>query len=239
MSYAELTLKDRSRLKRFVQEHRFADAMKLFPPSLSTSTPTIVDFGAGNGELSMRLSLKYPKSSITCYEPGDLLQEAKDMVGNISNITTAASSSDICSGSADVVYCLEVFEHLPDVERQFALDEIHRILKSGGWMIVGVPIEIGLPALPKGLFRMARRRGDFDARIGNILRSTLGRRFSVRPSIEIAAGLRYHPHHTGFDYRKLRHEIIKKFQFKNKVCSPFALLGPQLNSEIYLIASKK
>jgi len=239
MSYADITLKDPSRIKRFIQERRFADAMQLFPTSLCASATTIVDFGAGNGELSRRLSAEHPGSSIVCYEPGELLQESKGAVGNISNVIVIENSEDIASESADVVYCLEVFEHLPNIERHAALDEIHRILKIGGWAIIGVPIEIGPPALAKGLFRMTRRRGEFDATAGNIVKSTLGRGYDVRPTIEIAAGLHYHPHHTGFDYRSLRSEIAAQFTLRQQRCSPFPLLGPWLNSEIYLVASKR
>lgn len=238
MSYADITLNDRSRVKRFVQERRLADALKLFPAGLVESGATVVDFGAGNGELSIRLSRRYPASLVVCYEPGDLLQEAKERVGGKPGISVVENSSEICSESVDVVYCLEVFEHLPDVERKKAIDEIYRILKYGGRAIVGVPVEIGLPALPKGLFRLARRWGEFDATIGNILKSTLGIRYGTRPVIEIKGGLHYHPHHVGFDYRRLIGEVSLQFQMEGRQCSPFAFFGPLLNSEIYFIVSK-
>jgi len=236
MSYADLTLGDRSRIKRYIQEHRFADALHFFPPDART----VLDFGAGNGELALRITngvISAEPIAITCYEPSPLIEEARERVGHLPGVQVIDTCADVAPDSIDVVYCLEVFEHLPPRQTSTALATIHQMLRPGGLLIVGVPIEVGLPALCKGLFRMTRRR-EFDTHPANILRAILGGEFLFRPMMQIAPGLDYYPHHTGFDYRRLRDTLARSFRLERQACSPFGTLGPALNSEVYLIVRK-
>jgi len=106
-------------------------------------------------------------------------------------------------------------------------------------VILGVPYEIHLPALFKGVFRMSRRFADFDARVGNVLKAALGRPPRNRPVADIAAGLPYHFHHLGFDHRELEKAIGDHFRIAKKWFSPFRFLGSLLNSEIYYLLSKR
>jgi hypothetical protein len=85
-----------------------------------------------------------------------------------------------------------VFEHLPQEETLTAITDIRRLLKPEGVVVIGVPHEIFIPALIKGIFRMSRRYGDFDAKAENILAATLGRPPRSRPTSEISPGLSYH-----------------------------------------------
>ena len=118
------------------------------------------------------------------------------------------------------MFCLEVFEHLPPRPAAEALAKIEHLLKDHGTFFVGVPNELFLPALVKGLFRMTRRYGAFDARFGNVLRATIGRPPKRRPVNEIAPGLPYHFHHLGFDYRKLRALLTGTFDLARQFGSP-------------------
>jgi hypothetical protein len=102
---------------------------------------------------------------------------------------------------------------------------------------VGVPNELFFPALIKGLFRMTRRYGSFDARPGNVLRAVLGRPPKRRPVREITPGLPYHFHHTGFDHRKLRIKLSKTFEIARQFASPVG--GELLGTEIYFILRKR
>lgn len=129
----------------------------------------ICDFGAGNGELCKLLAEYYKNTKIICYEPTfDLLLEAHKNLKAIAQIELYQDIHNIAQGTLDAVYCLEVFEHLPPKEATEALESIRDLLKPGGMVIIGVPVEIGLPALYKGLFRMSRRYGTFDANVKNI-----------------------------------------------------------------------
>lgn len=78
MSYADITFCDQNPIKRWLQQRRLADAIQLTAHFQGINT--VLDFGAGNGELSKRLINFFPKAHIICYEPTfDLMAEAQMM----------------------------------------------------------------------------------------------------------------------------------------------------------------
>jgi SAM-dependent methyltransferase len=191
----------------------------------------ICDFGAGNGELCKLLALRY--------EPAPaLLAEARENLKAVSRVEFHKDIRDLERGTLDLVLCLEVFEHFPPEETVEALGTISALLRPGGAIVVGVPVEVGLPALYKGVFRMSRRYGEFDATPKNIAASFLGRPPRNRPISEIAPGLRYHYEHLGFDFRSLRKLLGRYFESIESSASPFAALGTWLMPEVNFIASK-
>ncbi len=92
-----------------------------------------------------------------------------------------------------------------------------------------------MPALFKGVFRIFRRYGAFDARFVNVLAAFIGRPPLVRPISEIATGVRFHFEHLGFDYRSLDRLLQKQFRITKRWFSPFSILGPIMNSEVYFL----
>lgn len=234
MSYADKTFKDRNPIKRFFQKSRLNDALSMIPEALSPKS--IVDFGAGNGELCKQLVKRFPDARIICYEPHpELLQQARENIGDL----PATVTDEVPSSKADMVFCLEVLEHLPDVEFEKVLSQIHKLLIDDGVVIFGVPIETGFPALYKGLFRMTRRYGDFDARPLHILNAWVGRPPTPRPVVELMPESWYHLDHLGFDHRTLDQRLGKLFRIVKVSTSPFPVLGTFLNSEINFLATPK
>jgi hypothetical protein len=100
-------------------------------------------------------------------------------------------------------------------------------------------VELGPPALAKGLFRASRRPRDFDARPGVILQALSGRAPGPRPLEPISPGRAYFPHHAGFDHRPLVREIAGRFQLERRAGSPFRGLPGWLNSELYVRARRR
>lgn len=237
MSYEEITFKDKNPIKRFFQRNRLVSAVKLYCPQ---QTPeTICDFGAGNGELCKLLALHHPNTKLICYEPTpNLLSEAKTNLLNTANVDFCQDINNIGPENFDVVFCLEVFEHLPPKETADALQIISDLLKPGGKIIIGVPIEIGIPALYKGLFRMFRRYGAFDASIKNVILSTFGFLPQNRPTSEISPSFNYHFEHMGFDFHELKKAVSSHFTLKKTIASPFSMLGWHLMPEINFVAEK-
>ncbi|WP_347888327.1 class I SAM-dependent methyltransferase [Nitrosomonas europaea] len=130
----------------------------------------ILDFGAGNGELCKLIALQFPKAKIVCYEPTpSLMAEAKENLADLPQISFCSDLEKISDGSVELIFCLEVFEHLPEKETKDALGQFDRLLTDNGNAVIGVPVEIGIPALYKGIFRMSRRFNTFDASIKNVL----------------------------------------------------------------------
>jgi SAM-dependent methyltransferase len=237
-SYSELTFADRNPIKRFLQRSRLTAALKMAKRP-GTNPRTILDFGAGNGELCKLLRSAYPHARILCYEPAPaLMREATENLRETRGIELLSRLDGVEAGSVDMVFCLEVFEHLPPKEATEALSRIARVLSDDGYLIVGVPVEIGLPALYKGMFRMGRRYGAFDATIGNILACAMKRPPQARPKSEIGDGLCYYHHHVGFDHRRFKSTMSETFDTKAISATPIPILGKHLNPEIYFLAKK-
>jgi SAM-dependent methyltransferase len=239
MSYADLTVRDRSAVKRWVQRRRLQDALKPLRTSVVAGKPcSVLDYGAGNGELVRQMSA-VARVDAWVFEPAPaLMAEAKANLAALPSVTFLDRTRDTPADSFDFVFCLEVFEHLPVTPTREAAAEIHRLLKPGGLAVVGVPNELYSPALLKGMFRMGRRYGEFDARPGNVVRATLGQPPADRPVVEIAPGLPYHPHHLGFDHRRLEHALCSRFALVERWFSPLPFGGPALNTEVYFLLRK-
>src|SRR5262245_66131583 len=130
MSYADVTFRDKNPVKRWLQRHRLLSAVALY----GSRRPSVVcDFGAGDGELCKLLAENYPAVRLICYEPvTEFLQEAKQNLAAVPNVELRQDITTLESGVLDAVFCLEVFEHLPEAETATALAEIARLLKPNG-----------------------------------------------------------------------------------------------------------
>ena len=239
MAYADLTTRDSNPVKRWLHRRRIADAVAVVAGAHRQDRPRILDFGAGDGEL-VRQICDVASVDAVVYEPAaSLMAEAKQNLAGVGSVKFVDSLVQVDDATFDYVFCLEVFEHLPTRETAEAIASIDRMLKPGGVAVIGVPHEIHLPALLKGLFRMARRYGEFDARFGNICAAVLGRPPPQRPVAEIAPGVPFHFHHLGFDYRALEALLRERFQLAGRWFSPFPAAGAVLNSEVYYLLRKK
>ncbi len=166
------------------------------------------------------------------------MAEARENLSATPRVDFREGIETVPRGTVDVVFCLEVFEHLTREATEEALRTIQALLKPGGTAVVGVPVEIGFPALYKGVFRMTRRYGEYDASIGNVLLAFLGSPPRDRPLSEIAPGFGYHFQHLGFDYRRFKEAIPRYLNTIRMAASPFATLGPHLMPEVYFVARK-
>lgn len=238
MSYSEITFSDRNPVKRWLQRRRLVVALQL--AQQAQPPRTIIDIGAGNGELCKMLKREYRDARIICHEPSPLLlAEARENLRHLPGIDFCADIAEIPAQAADLAFCLEVFEHLPPPETAALLDQIERILSPTGRGLIGVPVEVGLPALYKGLFRAYRRPGAYDATLGNILRAACHKPPQNRPMAQIAPGLQFHHEHMGFDFKTLQKQLQTRFRIIARGCAPIAFFGPHVSPEInYLIAPR-
>lgn len=240
MRYSEKTTQDRNPLKRFVQRRRLADALSTLRHLDPGFSGHLLDYGAGGGELTGMLARRFPASEVVCYEPApDLFEEAKEDLAGLRNVELVSSFEDLKGRRFEYAFCLEVFEHLPPRRTEQAIRRLNRLLAPGGTLVIGVPNELFVPALAKGIFRMTRRYGAFDARPSNVLKAALGRPPKTRPVRRIARGLPYHMAHTGFDYRKLQERLSEAFEPVRSFGSPIDAAPWLLSSEIYLVFASK
>lgn len=238
MKYSDITFKDKNPIKRWLQQQRLVAAIRL--TEKTTHPQVILDFGSGNGELCKLIASEFPTTKIICYEPTPSLRaEAMENLVDFPQIEFCSDVTTIAQCSVDILFCLEVFEHLPETETENALKQIDFVMSSAGSAIIGVPVEIGLPALYKGIFRMSRRFGTFDATPKNVLLSLFGFPPKDRPASDITIGFPFYQDHMGFDYRHLRTLLCQQFQLQQVTSSPFSILGSWINPEVYLVVKKK
>ncbi|MDC7675863.1 class I SAM-dependent methyltransferase [Asticcacaulis machinosus] len=235
-SYAALTRHDPNPFKRWLQNRRFRDAIRLLGPRHQAR---IVDYGAGDGELVVRLKVHVPDAEFICFEPThNLLTQAQAHLMGYDGVRLTAASADIQDSWADAVFCLEVFEHLPPEETKAALKEMYRILKPGGELIIGVPVETGPIAVVKGLFR-SQRRQDFDTDWRRIWRAAQGDAGFERHKVWMTPDMAYYPHHLGFDHKALIKAVAPWFQVVATRSSPASILPAGLNTELNIRLVRK
>jgi SAM-dependent methyltransferase len=236
--YNEYTFDDPNPIKRLLQRRRIADALSC--AAEAGSPDVIVDYGSGNGEFCKSLTVRFPEAHIYCFEPCPwLVKEAEENLAGLKNITIVSSVDLIPKGVCDLLCCNEVFEHfLPDGLEQ-AIGRIRQLLKKDALAVIGVPIEIFFPALYKGLFRMARRYGKYDARLSTVLPAVLGFPRGDRPITNVGPELPFHNPHLGFDYRVLHKRLLQDFTVVRIKASPIPWLGPFLNNELYFLLKQE
>jgi SAM-dependent methyltransferase len=238
MTYADITTRDSNPVKRWLQRRRFTDALAVLASADANAKMRVLDFGAGDGELVRRMVGSCSVEPWVFEPTPSLMAEAMAKLADFSSVRFVDDTGSIESGIFDYVFALEVFEHLPEQETALAIAAIHRLLKPAGIAVIGVPHELFLPALFKGLFRASRRYGEFDAIPGNIFKALTGRPPLQRPVAEIHPGRPYHFHHLGFDFRVLEHTLKQRFQLRQKWFGPVPMLGAVLNSEVYFLVQR-
>jgi len=238
MAYADITFNDKNRIKRWLQKERLITALKTVENTEEMSV--VCDFGAGNGELCKSLSFRFPNAKVICYEPDpSLMEEAKENLKDLNKVLFVSDVKALESGTVDLIFSLEVFEHLPPKETSDALQMINSLLAEKGKLVIGVPVETGMPALYKGMFRIFRRYGSFDATFKNVFLSLIGRPPKKRPTAEIVPGFSYYHEHLGFNWRNLLKTLQSKFENPSITFSPCSL--PLLNwfmPEVYFVIKK-
>ncbi len=236
--YSEITLGDRNPVKRYLQKRRLEDAVSVAEDLYPGFAGTFLDFGGGDGALSALVTRRFSEATVFCYEPAPgIFEEARQNLSRLNDVTLVSDREDLEGTKFDLVFCLEVFEHLPPRETAKTIKIVDRLLAEGGVFVVGVPNELFFPALAKGMFRMTRRYGAHDARFGNVLRAAAGRPPAERPTRRISRGLPYHFHHLGFDHRKLRELLHETFDPVREFGSP--LDSELFGTEVYFVVRKR
>lgn len=239
MSYASITFQDKNPVKRWLQASRLKSAVGIC--GISRDATSVCDYGAGNGELCKLLAEAFPQARLVCFEPSPhLLSEARENLAHLARrVEFVGHARDIPAGKFEAIFCLEVFEHLPPAETDQALNTMAGLLADEGRAVIGVPVEVGIPAAYKGIFRMLRRYGAFDANMKNILAAFLGCPPKNRPIAEIAPGMRFCFDHMGFNHRHLRRAFAGHFELLAARTSPFGGIGTWFMPEINFVLGKR
>lgn len=118
-----------------------ADAMRI------PAGATVLDAGAGSGEISCFLAAEYGWHVLAMDGGADAIQEranARSLAGSVVGLKGDLTDLQLASDSVDGLICLGTFEMLQDA-RPRAMVEMKRVVRPGG------PIGIGEPMLTRDL----------------------------------------------------------------------------------------
>lgn len=114
---------------------RYRLALSLLPNNLKDLR--CLDFGGGDGALSTLMADKGAQAMIVDRSPRALgyAHKADDRLDVFASNTKIPFKVEVF----DIATMLETLEHIPDNQEMVALDEVNRVLKTGGKFIISVP----------------------------------------------------------------------------------------------------
>ncbi len=146
----------------------------------------------------------------------------------------------------DIAVCMEVLEHCPPEQAEIVINNLKRLVKEDGVIIISVPIEIGPSLLIKQITRAIAgwlRQGDYDKSIesysiSELLQMIFATKSSSIPRLIYGDDFPCHGH-KGFNWRALRQELSKEFEIEHTLFSPVGWLGGFISSQTFLICRNR
>jgi SAM-dependent methyltransferase len=245
--YAQSQIYSRFGLISWSHRGRFAAALRIAREIGGART---LDYGCGDGtflgmlmggEAAPRLAVGaelYPSIVADCRQRFEAQKGLHFIV--VEDLDRSAHE-----GAYDVVYCMEVLEHV--VDPALLLDRFNRLLAPGGTLVISVPIEIGIPVVVKQIVRRIagwRGIGHYPGTTGytpfELVRSVMAgaTQHITRPIFTADDGSTSHDH-KGFNWRFLRELVRDRFDLARESTSPVERLGPHFGTQRWLIARKR
>ncbi len=133
-------------LKKIIEEKYYKetianeDAPVLgFLRSLSNNTHDLLEVGSGAGRFTQLLKKDFHNINITCLETNEKLAERTAQMG-VKTITKNFLDNGFPNQKFDIVHCAHVVEHMPYPEITNFLDELVRITKINGFIMIRSPL---------------------------------------------------------------------------------------------------
>ena len=237
MSYEDFTINSKNPLARLAHRSRYKRALSLVSKQ-STKDFNILDFGCGDGNFLLTLSEKIDASNLVGYEP---YMDLKDIPPAVITCRDWNEITTYCDdhGLFDTVTCFEVLEHFSKERQIEAINKMSTVLKDDGNIIISVPIEKGLPVIPKNLRRIALHYNKGNEELytfKNIAYSLFGLKSSSLD--DLRTGDQYLSH-MGFYFTDLEDLLKENFILSKILYSPFSKLPYFFNSQVFYKLKKK
>ena len=210
----------------------------------------LLDYGCGDGTFLALLCAggNAPASAVGAEIDDAQVDDCRARLRNLHGVAfehIAGLDRPAHRGAYDGVVCMEVLEHVVEVDA--IVDRLHRVLATDGTLIVSVPVETGLPLLVKQAARRVagwRGIGDYPGTSPYTPREYVASVFAgraphiARPIHNVGTSLPFHDH-KGFNWMVLADRLSRRFEIRRVVASPFAWLGPRFATQVWFVAQKK
>jgi hypothetical protein len=224
VSYEKQTVDSPNPLARFAHRSRIQKSLAIVAEHLPAGG-TFADFGAGTGLLLSEFSNQRPDATLYGIEPF----QTPYYPGNVTYVPDLPS---LKPSSVDVISAFEVCEHMYESEIRDFLAQSLETLTPQGKLILSVPVMYGAAAVPKFVNRvMLYRRNYTGYGVSDLAKSSVG--------IPIERPQDPRHTHTGFDFRWLIGIVRESFVTDRLDTSPFTALPWYLNSQVFIIASRR
>lgn len=222
--YADYTRNTAEPLKAVAHGRRLRQAAELlsFDPSMK-----VLDYGCGDGGFFYELANFISSDQMYGFDPNYLDQ--MDFEG-ATTFTDAKELVELHPREFDVVFCMEVCEHLTTPALHVLWANILAVCKPDATVVFGVPIENGFSGFAKNIYRCTKG-GRQNATVGKALKSL----FNIPiPRASSKEGVVWS--HIGFDHRGFSEFFpLVGLKVVSTACLPFHFTGTILNNEIYYI----
>ena len=148
-----------------IHRSRLHRCLRLFRELPLPATGRFADFGCSNGFIIEQLQRQVLTSGWQWAgfdHEEDLLALARDrqLPDTSFEFVDLNQVNEQWRHQFNIVACLETLEHVGNYRH--ALGTLHESCKPGGWVVISIPNERGLPGLVKFLGRMTLRRNPYD-----------------------------------------------------------------------------
>jgi len=240
MKYSEDTVDNKNFFKRFSHKKRFVEAKNFLNKYKSNNEITMLDFGCGNGFFIKYLIENKFQLNFSAYDPVEQqINEMKDLFNsnNIMNVNIFNHYESI-NNKFDIICCLETLEHFEEEHQKKLLEQMQKLLKPDGIIIISIPIEVYLSGFIKMILRITMKQSQENTNLKNIFKTLFGMKISNPETFNknyLNTSQEYLNTHVGFYYFNLI-KLIKKMNFKIEETrfSPFPFLKSLLNSQIFI-----
>lgn len=244
-TYQDDTYSSTNRLVRYAHGTRIKTAIEMITAERAR---TVLDYGAGDGEMLLRL-LSDPRaaeiSRVIAFDPEEGFRaEMERRISTDPRVTIAATREEAAAQlhgrELDAISCLGVLEHLPLIERECFYRFCDQYLSTGGRCIIDVPVEIGGSLLIKTLGRRFAKGRSREYRLPELARSVLGMRTRDLQRMDPSADVEFIFTHKGFDHRVFRDELTRWQTVQETRMTPVRWLPSWLcNQEVFFLTRKR
>jgi SAM-dependent methyltransferase len=244
--YAKKQLLSKSWLISWSHRSRFQLGLQL---AREFAGKRVLDYGSGDGTLLAMLmrEASAPAKATGAELVPEVLNDCRTRLGreNLEFVLLDELEAPVHRGAYDAVICMEVLEHMVDVES--VLDRFSRLLAPQGKILISVPVETGLPLAVKQVARRIagwRGIGDYPGQTPYTFKEFCASVFagphkSIARPVHTDANNRSTHDHKGFNWMALRKTISERFDIERTIGSPVTWLTPHLGSQVWFVASRK